>query len=224
MLEPLEQDFMPYGPGARTVAVINRIHEGKSGSPLTPAKLAALGVAEGNAVRVQRSLYFLGLIDEEGNLTEGATRLRKAASGEYAEALAEIIRDKYAPIIEMYDPATATGLDLNNAFRQYEPAGQKDNMIRLYTALCQEAGLMPTTEKKRGRPLGSKASDGSAKLQKNREQARTNGTTHQNHPPPAPSIVNLLVSKFPDFNPEWESAVQERWFQAFSRLQEELKK
>jgi len=191
-LEPIENDFMPYGPAARTVDVIHRIHEGKSGSPLTVQKLTALGVAEGNAVRVERSLYFLGLIDEDGNLTEASRRLRKSTSDEYPAALAQIIREKYAPVFEICDPAGANAIEVNNAFRPYEPGGQRDNMIRLFVGLCQEAGIMPIPNQKRGRPLNPRAT-GAAK-------ARNGGATKLKHevadqrPPVKPTGLSKMIA------------------------------
>lgn len=196
MLEPIDPNFMPYGPGSRTVDVINRIHEGKSGSSLTLPKLAALGVAQGNAVRVQRSVYFLGLIDEEGELTESAKRLRKVTSDEFPGALAEIVRLKYAAVFEICDPMTASSIDLVNAFRPYEPAGQRDNMIRLFTALCQEAGLMAASdqESKRGRPLSLRKPPfaGATKTtDKNPNQIKDTNPPDPLSPPP-PKVDGIL--------------------------------
>jgi hypothetical protein len=151
---PDEPDFIPYSPGNRTVDVVNRIHEGKTPQVLTLKALQSLGVPEGNAARVQKTLRFLGLITPEHQLDDAAVRLRKATSDEYEETLAELIRASYQPIFVSYDPATATDTDLNNAFKPYDPAGQRQNMIGLFMALCREAGLASQSSevRKRGRP------------------------------------------------------------------------
>jgi len=149
-----EPDFIPYSPGNRTVDVVSRIHEGKTPQVLTLKALQSLGVPEGNAARVQKTLRFLGLITPEHQLDGAAVRLRKATSDEYQGTLAELIRAAYQPIFESYDPATATDTDLNNAFKPYDPAGQRQNMIGLFMPLCREAGLAPQSPdvRKRGRP------------------------------------------------------------------------
>lgn len=152
---PDDPNFIPYGPGSRTVEIVRRIHEGKTPQTLTLTALQSLGVAVGNADRVQRSLCFLGLLSPEFELTELAVKLRRATSDEYQPFLAQIIRGAYEPIFVSYDPATATGIDLDNAFKPYDPAGQRPNMIALFMALSREAGLAPEAAPRRGRPVGS---------------------------------------------------------------------
>ncbi len=147
-------DFMAYGPGNRAVDVVKRIHEGKTPNVLSLKALVSLGVPEGNAPRIDRALRFLGLVNPERELSENAVRLRKATSDEYQSVLAEIVHGAYKPIFESYDPATATDVDLNNAFKPYDPAGQRGQMIALFMALCREAGLAPESSevRRRGRP------------------------------------------------------------------------
>ncbi len=162
-----EPDFMAYGPGNRTVEVVQRIHEGKSPAILSLKALVSLGVPEGNAPRVQRAMRFLGLTNPEHELTENAIRLRKAASEEYQTILAELLRSAYAPIFESYDPATATDMDLHNAFKPYDPAGQRGQMIALFMALCREAGLASegAEVRRRGRPsLGTRIRESNGRV------------------------------------------------------------
>jgi hypothetical protein len=148
-----EPNFVPYPPGNKTVAVVQRIHAGTAPTSLTEKALVSLGVAPGNANRLQRGLRFLGLIDEEFQQTELAITLRKATSEEYKPLLAQIIKAAYEPIFVAYDPATATGLDLDNAFKPYDPAGQRANMISCFMSLCREADLAPeAAQPRRGRP------------------------------------------------------------------------
>lgn len=150
---PEEPNFVPYPPGNKTVAVVQRIHQGTAPGNLSEKALVSMGVAEGNANRVQRGLRFLNLIDEDFNQTELATTLRKATSDEYKPLLANIIKAAYEPIFILYDPATATPLDLDNAFKPYDPAGQRPNMISCFMALCREADLAPeAAQPRRGRP------------------------------------------------------------------------
>jgi len=151
-----ESEFVPYAPGNRTVEVIRRIREGKSGNALTLNQLQALGVAAGNADRVQRALTFYRLIEPpDFTLTESATALRKASDDEYPGLLGGIIRKAYAGVFEIVDPATATRNDLVNAFRPYDPAGQRDNMITLFVAVCREAKLMPSDAEPQRRATGA---------------------------------------------------------------------
>lgn len=152
-----DPQFMPYPPASKTVGVVGRIHAGTATTNLSIKQLTSFGVAEGNADRVQKALRFLGLIDAEANLTDLAMRLRKATSDEYQPLLAEIVQGAYAPVFVAYpDPAILTPIDLNNAFKLYDPAGQRANMIALFMALCREAGLAPAEGVRHPRATGTK--------------------------------------------------------------------
>jgi len=147
---------MPYAPGAKVVEIVKRIHEGLVPQKLTETALISLGIAEGNAVRVHKALRFLRLITPESDQTDEAVKLRRATSDEYEPVLSEIVKGAYEPVFQLYDPATANGIDLNNAFKPYDPAGQRPQMIALFMALSREAGLAPQDGvRKRGRPPAS---------------------------------------------------------------------
>lgn len=213
-----DEAFAPYAPGAPTVAVVRRIREGTTGGNLSLSKLMALGIAEGNAIRVQRALRYLNLIDEGYELTESARRLRKATDAEYQPQLAEIIRGAYGLVFEILpDPSGASGIELSNAFRQFDPAGQRDNMIRLFVALCQEAALIGATApeaKPKGRPAATE-----------RKGITAATITVRRKPKGAESdaLIQALMAKFPEFNPEWTPEVQAKWFEAFESLRDRLK-
>lgn len=152
----IESQTMPYAPGNRTIDVIRRIREGRSGNSLTTAQLQSLGVPAGNADRVQRALVTYGIIEaDDFALTPAAVALRKAVDDEYPALLAGLIRKAYAGVFEIIDPATATRNDLVNAFRPYDPAGQRDNMIALFVAVCREAKLMSGDAEPQRRPTGA---------------------------------------------------------------------
>jgi hypothetical protein len=151
-----EPNFMPYAPGNRVVEVLRRIHEGRTPPTLTDTALVSLGVPEGNADRVQKALRFLNLLTPEFTLTPEAVALRRATSEEYGSVLGNLVRGAYEPIFHGYEPATATDLDLNNAFKPYDPAGQRSQMIALFMSLSREAGLAPGDPiRKRGRRPGT---------------------------------------------------------------------
>ncbi len=56
--------------------------------------------------------------------------------------LAEILKAAYADIFRIVDPATATSVQLTDAFRGYQPQKQRDRMVTLFVGLCKEAGLV----------------------------------------------------------------------------------
>ena len=179
-----EPDFIPYAPGNRVVSVVQRLHKGTAPQALTAKALVSLGCPEGSADRIQKALRFLGLITPEFELTDTSVKLRKATSDEYQPLLAEILKAAYMPIFESYDPATASGIDLDNAFKPYDPAGQRKYMVALFMALSREAGLAPAASvgPRRGRPPGGPDT-------KKKQPPKVGGKTEQVLGPPIPQTT-----------------------------------
>ena len=220
MLED-EPQFMPYPPAAKTVGVVRRIHEGTAGSNLSQKQLVSLGIAEGNSDRVQKALRFLGLVDAEGTLTPLAIRLRKATSDEYPTLLAEIVRSAYAPVFVLYpDPGAASAIDMNNAFKPYDPAGQRQNMIALFMALCREASMAQGAAPRIGRPPAPKTNRDTSVAKKTLDQP---GRVDPPPPPPGQQhvysrlhpAVQAWIDEMPDNGTTWDRADFESWLAIF---------
>src|SRR6266571_3063613 len=168
------EKLTPYAPLAPLVALIRRRREKGLPEVLNSEKLAQLGISEGNISRILQALRFLNLIDEEGHQTEWFSRIARAKEQEYQSILAEIIKGAYHDVFTIIDdPKQATDIELNDAFRFYQPQSQRSRMIFLFRGLCQEAGLIaggPPTTRKRARtttpskPLSS-SSSGAKKAQ-----------------------------------------------------------
>jgi hypothetical protein len=96
---------------------------------------------------------FLGLVDSRGGLTEAAERIRRASTEEYPGLLAEIIRAAYGPVFTVVDPAQDSEVKVADAFRQYDPAGQREKMVTLFLGLCEEAEIVQKSERQSLRPV-----------------------------------------------------------------------
>lgn len=139
-----EQLQGPYTPPATALAVIRRMHERGLPEVIDATALAVAGVPDSLHRRTMAALRFLGLVTEEDRRTELFTRLGRATTEEYPALLAEIIRAAYAPVFEFgIDPAQDSDQRIEDAFRRYEPSGQRVAMARLFRGLCVEAGLAP---------------------------------------------------------------------------------
>lgn len=136
-----ERPIAPYAPAANVVTVIHRLRQRGIPLPVTRESLTILGIPDGNAPRTLQALKLLGIVEEDGQISPSAERLRRASEDEYPEALAQILREAYAPIFEVTDPATDTELRISDAFRQYDPTTQRGRMVTLFMALCAEAGI-----------------------------------------------------------------------------------
>jgi hypothetical protein len=134
----------PYAPIASVLAVIRRLRERSLPEVLNLLELSRVGVSEGNASRTLQALRFFGLIDDDGRRTPLFDRLGRAATAEYPQVLADILRESYAEVFRVVgDPASANEVDVNDAFRGFKPEAQRNRMVVLFIGLCREAGLMP---------------------------------------------------------------------------------
>lgn len=143
--------YAPYSRLEPIRKVLERIRNRGLPSPITSATLEELGIAVGNAYQVLQTLKFLDLIDEDGNLTVPYEQLRQASTQEYPSVLADIIRKAYHHIFTIIDPATDDATQINDAFRKYDPPGQRDRMTWLFLGLCRMAGIVPDDGKVRRR-------------------------------------------------------------------------
>ena len=141
MATPRDRPIAPYAPLGNVLTVIRRLRERGVPVPVTKDALTVLGIPEGNAPRTLQALKLLGLVAEDGGLSPQAERLRRASTEEYPETLAEIIREAYAPVFAVVDPATDTEVRVSDAFRQFDPATQRGRMVTLFLGLCAEAGI-----------------------------------------------------------------------------------
>lgn len=137
----IEDKYMPYAFVGNVLDVIKRLREVGIPDPLTVAEVTRVGVSEGNASRTVAALQFLGMIDKDGRHTESLKALERAKTEEYPEILAEALRSAYAAIFKVVNPATATEVAIDDAFRGFNPSKQRKRMVSLFIGLCQEAGI-----------------------------------------------------------------------------------
>lgn len=211
---------MPYAPAKRVLDIIHRFRERGLPDVLSRQELHRLGAAEGNSDRIHKTLQFLDLIDQSGKRTPSFDRLGKASTSEYESVLAEIVRAGYAPILAIVDPKVDTDIAINDAFRHYEPAGQRKQMVVLFLALCREAGLANAIAAERS-PQSRKEATGSVQV---RNIPRRAGKSSERVPDAAttdePSgsdyrLLSALIQQLPK-DGKWTQGRRDRWLQAFT--------
>jgi Family of unknown function (DUF5343) len=133
--------FAPYAPPGTVIHVLRFFRTREVPERLSDKTLGQIGVKDSVRLMIRRSLEFLGLLAKDGTTTERFRGLRFASDDDYPHVLRDVLTAAYAGIFEVADPATATRLQLGNAFRPYSPASQHDRMITLFLGLCREAGV-----------------------------------------------------------------------------------
>ena len=137
----------PYASTGTIIKVIEK-HRQVGLQTMSLQRLQQIGVTEALAPRTLHALTFLGFYDEEGNVTPEFDALRHAQEHDFKPRLAALLQEAYAPILEVLNPATATPLDVENAFRGYRPTGQLPRMVQLFMGLMIYAELMPEDRRK----------------------------------------------------------------------------
>ncbi|QIN77837.1 hypothetical protein GBA65_04100 [Rubrobacter marinus] len=200
---------MPYAPASGVLTVVRRYRERGLPLPMNNKALQQVGVSEGNAPRTLQALKILGLIDEEGGVTDAFKRVQRANTAEYPATLAEIVRSAYHTIFTIVDPAQDDLTAVNDAFRWYEPSGQRQRMVKLFLSLCDEAGLIPeenrealqmTQQQGTRRRQPPRRSSGQQRAQKNPQPKKASTP-----PDPTPADEELprreAESGTPDYRP-----------------------
>ena len=147
VIQELPDNFAPYAALSNVMSVITRKRERGLQTPLDAKALETISVPLGNASRTLQALRFLDLINDDGSSTECFERLCRAGDtgGEYRELLGQIIRDAYQRVFAIIDPAKDSEIAIRDAFRQFEPQGQRPRMVAFFLGMCEQAGI---TERK----------------------------------------------------------------------------
>lgn len=175
--------------------------------------------------QLMAALRFLELID--GN-DRPSPQLRALASSEGEKKqgfLKEIARKAYKFVFEgSLDPENATYSQLEEVFQgSYRCAGDVSRKcIKFFIALSEDAGVpLSPFIVKRSKPVYTHSAAGSGK------QKKKNGiyTTRNSIVPDPPKSIpdtnswnEILLTKFPSFDPSWNDDVKLKWFLAFDEL------
>lgn len=143
----------PYAPASVVVNVITR-HRAVGIPKIDAEVLERLGVTESLRPRTLVALKTLDFYDEDGNVTPDFDALKRVSTEEFPERLAQLLTRAYKPIFEIVgDVSSASHQVIDDAFRTFEPAGQRVRMVQLFIGLMVHAGLMPDGVGRKPGPL-----------------------------------------------------------------------
>lgn len=148
----------PYAPAATIVNLLKKFRDKGLTIPVTSDVLLRAGVTESLLTRTLQAMQLLELIDEDGNATEVFKKIRAVPEKDYKATLAAWLKQVYADVFAFTDPMADDETQVRDAFRTYIPHGQQDRMVKLFIALCAEAGLAPESKKAEGKPRVRSAS------------------------------------------------------------------
>ncbi len=175
-----------------------------------------------SGTQLMSALRFLGLIDTSGTPLTRLRQLVSATGSQKSEVLRQISHTAYEFLSERtFDPQLATYSQLEEIFyNSYQVTGDvARKCIKFFISMQEDAGvaLSPfiTKRSKTLRSISSKKRIGT-------KTARTNRNTSipniQNQAPKQNNWYEMVLTKFPSFDPAWSDDVKLKWFDAFDSL------
>jgi uncharacterized protein DUF5343 len=212
----------PYAPPATILQVVNALRDRGLTTPINADVLLRAGITESLVPRTLRSLVGLELIDGEGRLTPAMEALRRAPSSDFQARLEEHVRAVYSEVFQFTDPAKDDPKRIADAFRVYEPIGQRARMVTLFLGLCEAAGIIPPNMARKSATTTSGSSarkvlsaPGAAGRSKPEKQAPA--TLAPNAPGLPPALGGFLAS-IPTDGAGWTRAERDRWLELFGAV------
>ena len=217
----IETGTAPYAPPSTVISLIERARERGLPSPVTRDVLLKASIGEGLINRVLQALQLLELIDDNGHHTPNLDALRRAPEVEYKARLAELIRAVYAEVFGYVDPSKDPPSRVIDAFRSYEPAGQRSRMVTFFLGMCRAAGIVegqvrPPADRAGSstarRPSTKPASIRPVRGAKARASERAGSTTA------LPAELTALLGRLPDPEKGWPQQRRDAFMHAFGTI------
>lgn len=186
------------------------------------------------------ALRYLQLIDENGIPQEVLVKWVRAEGPERQQILRGILQERYPFLLgdaaDGFDLAMATSRQFVEKFQQFSI--QRDTLRKasaFFLHAAADAGITissyikkpvrqqsearrtvrPRNGQRPNRPNGGDAPPQPHPLETN---PKTTQETAQQPLTSRDTLIQTFVMKMPDFNPEWEPEVQNRWFEMLTRL------
>lgn len=173
--------------------------------------------------QLMSALEYLSLITPDKKPTEKLNRLVNSEGPDRQRILKEILTSSYTFLFkEGFDIQRTTLQELQDYFAQAGVTGDTlRKSIAFFMKASKDAGLTlsPHIKKTPGRPRGTTKEKRKINLEPSFDPNNPTGSQNQNI-----SLEQLLLSKFPSFDPAWPDEVKTKWFEGFNKLMEQFKK
>jgi len=209
----------PYAPASAIIELIRRHRNRGLPTPVNSDVLARAGISESLIPRTLQALQALDILDESGAPSAVLEDIRLAPEAEYQQRIADWLRAAYADALQFVDPAKAAEGEIRDAFRNYNPIGQQDRMVTLFTGLFREAGIGP--ERQRAAPRKSNNTRAASKpaVARTTPQPKINppasGTLNM---PALPAPIAGLLTSLPGNGSGWSKATRDRFITTFGAV------
>ncbi len=171
------------------------------------------------------ALKYLGLIHDDGTPSQAIKKWVDSEEGSRPEVLSEILRGQYKFVFsDSFDLEKATTGQLEESFRDQGVTGDTVRKgIAFFLQACEAANIPVSPHIKR------RGSSSSANKKRNTAGGNSIGkgsspkrTRSRRPKKPAQNMEEMLLAKFPEFDPAWPPEQQKKWFDAFKIFQRQI--
>jgi hypothetical protein len=217
-----EKIFPPYLPYKTFDTFIDSLRQGM---PSRIDRSLMRSMSGGQQSSLIKALWFLGLVKDTGAPTSPLTRLVLSEGPERREALRDILTRAYDFLFQEngFDLKTATSMQFEEQIRQ---AGLSGDTVRkagvFFLAAAQDAGLEISPRLTQRAPRAAASVNQKRRTSTSRRSTRTAAPEMVEEISPQStqplSWEQMLLAKFPSFDPAWPDEVKSKWFDAFDKL------
>lgn len=174
--------------------------------------------------QMMSALKYLQLVDDTGSVKDTLTRLVNSEGAERTNILRELLTSSYPFLFGGFDLSKAT----SNQFRQkFTEAGASGDSVRkcigFFLSAAKEAGVEVSpyiAETVRHQNETKPRKPATKTAVKTQRPANISDSVHE-HPTKEATQLSweqMLLAKFPSFDPAWPDEVKKEWFTAFNRM------
>lgn len=216
-----EKESLPTPPYVAYKTLKNFLRTLSQAVPSRIDKSVMRSLSGGAQSQIIQALKYLRLIDVEGKPADKLTQLVKSEGAEYQKVLREVITAAYPFLAsKSLNLESATMHLLEEEFQKLASGETVRKCITFFIPAAKDAGIpiSPFIEKPAKRPASNNKNK---KPRGSVEKAPLTGNVVITPAVPQTSVLSwheLLLSKFPSFDPSWPDDVKAKWFDSFTDL------
>lgn len=210
-------------PYVTLVSLMNFIDGLKRGMPGQIDRSLMKTMSGSMQTQMMSALKYLDLIDTSGHAQDYLTRLVNSEGAERTQVLRELLVNSYPFLFNGFDLSKATSSQFRQKFTEAGASGDSvRKCISFFLSAAKDAGIevSPYIAETVRQPNDGKPRKASTKQAARGERSPIKAPVQEQPAPGAAPISweQLLLSKFPSFDPAWPDDVKKEWFTAFHQM------
>lgn len=197
---------------------LNKLQERGVPGRIDPSVFAG---QSGSGIAALLAAYkYLGLMEETGAPSETLKELVQAKEGERGALMRPVIEARYEFITGSdIDLANATTQQIESVFREQGIQGSTiTKAVSFFLSAAQDGGIVVSKHIKTPQPKRNGSSGKAKRAKASAPPATPPADHHGSKASNKQSPVELLLAKFPDFDPAWPEDIKKNWFESFGAL------